>query len=155
MKSFDMTLYIHEMALSGKSANNVSQVWCVVSVDGAEAPIATCSIDLEKTCEFNYYLNIQFSVEDVSNSYLYITACCFDENEEMVPLARAKTKIPNMPLNGPNAFRIPLMSMERPVTEVASVVVSGVIDPPPTDKQATDRHESPVKEPSPKRKFFF
>lgn len=130
-----MTLFIHKLILSDEVTTDVSQVWCVVSVDGASAPISTCSIDFRKTHDFNYYLNIQFSVDDPHASYLYITLCCFDASEEMVPLARAKTRIAKMPLNGPNAFRIPLLSMEHPVMEIASVIVSGVIDPPSSDKQ--------------------
>ncbi|OHS94896.1 hypothetical protein TRFO_10840 [Tritrichomonas foetus] len=132
MTDFTMTLYVHAIdiipTVIRKKGN---QVWCVISTDGSDSPASTAAAKMTPHTTFNYTLSMQFSVADPQTCYMYLTLCCFgDTNNDMVPLARAKCHVFKLPLNGPNAFRIPLLSRGQPSILLASILMSGAIDPP-------------------------
>ena len=131
-----MNLYVHDVDIEIiNNEINDCQIWCVVSVDGSDTPVSTSSFSIEPHVSFNYELNLQFSVDDVTNCYMYLTLCYYGENNEMKSLSRAKARINKLPLNGPNAFRLPLHSVKKPHEQIASILLSGIIDPPMSNNQ--------------------
>jgi hypothetical protein len=87
-------------------------------------------------CDFNYTLQLPFEAANTGSAYLHIIFCCFGATrEEMIPLARAKTRVSRLPLNASNAFKLPMHSMENRDQVLFYVTMSGIIDPPASPSQ--------------------
>lgn len=134
MQSFSVSLHVHEVTFNNVVLDH-GQVWCVISIDGAEGPVSTSALEAAQNLKFQYSVDIPFATETPNSSCLYVTVCSFSSQGEMIPLTRSKTSIPKLPLNGANAFKIPLMSVERPAKQIGSMIMSGIINPPVSDHQ--------------------
>ena len=132
-----MDLYFHEADIDPYRIQPNNRVWLVVSYDGADVPLSTTDTKMQKKSLFNFRMSINLSVPDIKSSYLYIQLCCFgDSDEEMLLFGKSKVRICNLPLNGPNAFRIPLYSPDQK-TIAASLCISGIIDPPLSEQESS------------------
>lgn len=164
---YQLSLFIHSIdidkSIMPKNNQNMrnEQIWCVLSIDGSDVPVSTSAAQMSSHSEFNYALDIQFKPPS-GRCYLFLTLCSFaseSEDSDLAALARAKVSIDKLPLNGPNAFRIPLMTQVDPkkkeknkkkanvilknmkgdeFQQVASILISGYIDPPIEQKSAYD-----------------
>lgn len=166
--AYQLSLFIHSididksiMPKNNQSWNNNNQVWCVLSIDGSDAPVSTSAVQMLPHSEFNYSVDIQFKPPSSSGCYLFLTLCSFagESNSDLVALARAKVSIDKLPLNSQHAFRIPLMNRidskkkeknkKKGSTiiknikgdefqQVATILISGIIDPPMSQKHSFD-----------------
>lgn len=129
-----MSLYFHEINIKPKYIKSDSRIWFVISVDELDTPIASIDTSMEEKSIFNYEMNIKFKTYDIQNCHIYIQLCCFGDDKEMILLAKSKAKIIRLPLNCPNAFKIPLISNED-FYELGKVYVSGIISPPISEEK--------------------
>lgn len=156
-KVYQLSLFIHSVDVdksiipsNNQTSGDTNQIWCVLSIDGSDILVSTSSVPISSHSEFNYELSINFQPPSIRTCHLFLNLCSFDENDKsnLIALARAKVSIDKLPLNGPNAFRIPLMSKTSgkknkkksnsnkrntkydEFHQVATILISGIIDPP-------------------------
>ncbi|KAK8854023.1 hypothetical protein M9Y10_016572 [Tritrichomonas musculus] len=158
---YHLSLYFHSIDIDKSiipksSMDDGNQVWCMLSI-GSDPPVSTSAAPLSPHSELDYSLDVEFRPTTSGPCYLYLTICSFDSDSiysnspDLVALARAKVSIEKLPLNGPNAFRIPFMvknekknsknkkkgNFESELRQVATILISGIIDPP-LEKEVTD-----------------
>jgi hypothetical protein len=137
MQVFDFHIHIHDVGISHQFVDKSAQIWCVISVDGHERPRSTPSFPMRVKTEFGFTLSIPFEAEDISTSYMYVIVCRYintvrdgETIEDMLPLCKARTRIAKLPLNGPNAIRMPLHGTgKRRAKPSFYATISGTIDP--------------------------
>lgn len=143
--STPISFYIHSIDFDQKLLesspfyNHNNQIWCVFSIAGSE-PVSTSAAPMALRTNFNYILNM--SATSLSNTFLYTTLCCFSGEvgkSEMIPLARSKVLLEKLPLNHPNAFRLPLMTQKTKqqfhfkrrqnyFVQFATILISAIVD---------------------------
>lgn len=108
-----------------------NQVWVVIAVDGSSAPGSTPAVPMLPHSAFNSPMQFKFLLQDPTRQYVYLTFCCFGATpQQMIPIARAKVRIVNMPLNNV-PFQLPLIApMPSKAGQVANISLVGSINPP-------------------------
>jgi hypothetical protein len=137
MQAFDFQIHIHDVAISHQFVDKSAQIWCVISVDGHDGPSSTPSFPMRVKTEFGFTVSILFETDDISTSYMYVIVCRYMDTvrdgetiEGMLPVCKARTRIAKLPLNGPNAFKMPLHGRDkRHAKPSCYATISGTIDP--------------------------
>lgn len=124
-----MCLYFHDITIKPQYILKGNRIWLVISIDDLDTPIASADTEMEEKSIFNYEMEIKFTTKDLHKCHIYIQLCCFGEDDEMILLAKSKARIERLPLNCPNAFKIPLISSED-FNELGKLTISGIIEPP-------------------------
>ena len=75
---------------------------------------------LLNTAVFSGLLYYILLFPDISHAYLYVTLCTFDENNTILPLARSRVSLRNLPIGSPKTFKFPLLN---PHDESESVIL--------------------------------
>ena len=109
-----------------------TSAWFIFSVDGCREPVSTPARPLTDPMMFG--TPARFTFVQNPNTYLYVTLCAFDDARQMVPLARSRSRICNMPFG--SQFSISLRSTTDKGKEIGQVYISGTLTQPQTDPQS-------------------
>lgn len=102
------------------------ETWIVINSDRSQSPVSSTQFKIRKTIYIDSSVSIAVNTTNLDNGYLYITLCIYDVNkEDIVPLARTKVKIGNIPLDGSSHFQIPLYGVLNPEDQIMTLTLSG------------------------------
>ena len=100
-------------------------IWFVVLADGMKQPFSTKQVPFSRQPSWNYPARLVLQFPDISKAYLYVTLCTFGENE-ILPLARSRVSLRNLPIGSPKVFKFPLLTPENDV-ETATIRCVGTL----------------------------
>ncbi|KAH0791432.1 hypothetical protein GPJ56_004647 [Histomonas meleagridis] len=99
--------------------------WLVVKVDGGKSAVSTPLVSIQQRMSFNFQTSIPYESNDNMQSYVYFTLCVFGKSQrENIPIAKCRSRIGRLPLNGAVQFDLPLISGNQ---QVAVINLSGVL----------------------------
>ena len=114
-------------------ANPQTKAWFIFSVDGCREPISTPARQLSDPMMFG--TPARFTFIPNQNPYLYVTLCVFDAQNQMVPLARSRSRLANMPFG--SQFSVSLMSTADKSKEIGQIFISGTLTQPQETPEPT------------------
>lgn len=89
-----------------------NKVWFNFNCDGCNQSATTPCVPMQPESKFGTPCQFIINTADTMGSYFYLTLCYYGPSNEMIPLARARSRIGRLPLeaNTVQSFQIPLMS---------------------------------------------
>lgn len=108
-----------------------NKVWFNFNCDGCTQSATTPCVPMSPVANFGTPCQFIINTADTMGSYFYLTLCYFGPSNEMIPLARARSRIGKLPLvaDSPKSFELPLMSAanrEQP-KQIASALFTGTL----------------------------
>lgn len=125
-----LNLNIIEARLTENSGKENDDMWFVINVDDSKMPQATTAFSLHSHAHIDFPISFEINNEDPSNSYVYISMCTHGAIiEDIIPVARAKSKLSNLPLDGITKFALPLFDAQSSQKQIAVVTAIGTFYP--------------------------
>lgn len=109
LSSWILDLVVKDATLTDEANPKKTPMWLVVLADGMQQPFSTEKVNYSKEPQWNCPARLVLRFPDISCTYLYITLCTFDNNS-IVPLARSRVALRNLPIGSPKTFKFPLLT---------------------------------------------
>ena len=110
--SWILDLVIKDATINNKITDLKTPIWFVVLADGMQQPFSTNQVQFSRTPSWNYPARLVLHFLDISRAYLYVTLCTFGNNE-ILPLARSRVSLRNLPIGSPKVFKFPLLTPQN------------------------------------------
>ena len=123
--SWILDLVIKDAAIGEEIPDFDKPIWFVVLADGMQQPFSTKPVNFSRNPSWNTPARLVLHFSDISKAYLYVTLCTFGENE-ILPLARSRVSLRNLPIGSPKVFKFPLLTPENDV-EAATIRCVGTL----------------------------
>ena len=116
------------------------ETWIIVNADRSNHPSSTYSFNINKSKSIDYIIKLVIREEKVQNLYVYFTMCKYgSSSDDIIPIARTKSQICNLPLDGCSQFKLPLYSVEKPSEEFITLTMIGTLIPTEKDNLLESR----------------
>ena len=126
----NLTLCINEADLSPEIKNMPCETWIVTNADTAAHPVPTSIFNLNSSKNIDYTLKIPVEEKNPDKMYVYFTLCTYGSvRDEIVPIARTKAKLSNLPLDGCSQFKLELFGTNGQVNTMLVLSMIGTFTP--------------------------
>ena len=127
----NITLCINEAEISPNANKLPNEVWIVTNADSAAFPVPTSIFNLNLSKNIDFTLQLPVKEKNTKNMYLYFTLCTYGSaKDEVLPLARAKTKFSHLPLDGCSQFKLQLFDSKNSDLHIVTVSMIGTLTTP-------------------------
>jgi len=161
--SWILDLVIRDAEIKEEYSNIEKPIWFVVSANGLNQPFSTPQVTPTKSPKWNYPARLVLKFSDITTAYLYVTLCTFgNDNNVIIPLARARVGLRTFPIQNPRQFTFPLMNVNDLSQEFSTLRLIATISsftpqyvtPPPYHTIQTTGGFPPPSSPFPKTNYY-
>ncbi|EAY09401.1 hypothetical protein TVAG_420230 [Trichomonas vaginalis G3] len=104
------------------------EAWLVINSEKSSSPVSTIPFLINKTSYVDSTISLAVNLDNIENSFLYFTLCCYYQgNDDIIPLARTKVRIGNIPLDGVTHFQIPLYGHLNIDDQIITITLVGTL----------------------------
>ena len=126
----NITLCISEAEVSPGVKDLPDETWIVANADSANFPVPTSTFNLNLSKNIDSTVQLPVDEKNAKHMYVYFTLCTYGSaRDEVLPIARTKTKFSNLPLDGCSQFKLQLFDSKNSKSQVMTISMIGTFTP--------------------------